>query len=256
MKDSFVICENCGTKSDRNARFCKVCSSTLADAAVQPVISGIKDAKLFQFIGKNSSYYMEKFAKKKGKWFIQINFAALLFGPTWFFYRKMRKIAILYAASLLLFTVLLSVILPAVFLGDVERYFVAREAYSVYVNSDRECYIYKDPPYSTYIKDLHPDYREVRDDLVQAQSRIRLVNRLTIIPVLIVNILVRLFANSIYKNHIAQNISDTPAGVSMKSAILGWLAVTVATYITAFLLILIPHVGRFTEAVNTIISYI
>ncbi len=256
MEDKFVICDNCGTKCDANAKFCKVCSSTLADATVQPVIPGIEDAKLFHYIGKNANHYMEKFAKKKGKWFIQINFAALLFGPTWFFYRKMRKIAILYAAILLLSNVLLSVVLPVAFHGDVERYFAAREAYSDYINSGRECYIYKDPPYSSYIKDLHPDYREVRDELAQAQSRIRLVNWLITIPVLIVNILVRLFANSIYKNHITQNISDTPAGVSMKSALLGWLAVTAATYVAAFLLSLIPHVCRFVIAVDTIISYI
>ncbi len=39
-----MICDKCGTKCDANAKFCKVCSGTLADAAVQPVIPGIEDA--------------------------------------------------------------------------------------------------------------------------------------------------------------------------------------------------------------------
>jgi len=136
MSDNFIICDNCGTKCNVGDTFCKVCFQSLAgsDHLGNQAIDGIENAELEKFIGKNADYYIKKFAGNKDKLFVQLNVAALLFGPTWFFYRKMRKFAAMYAAVLILLSSLLSLALPMVFKTDVEEYYVAREAYINYIN--------------------------------------------------------------------------------------------------------------------------
>ena len=95
MNDKFVFCDNCGTKCNIGDTYCKSCSHTLShlDYLDDQIIDGMDNLELKNRIGKNADYYINKFAKSKKKWFIQLNFAALLFGPTWFFYRKMNKIS-------------------------------------------------------------------------------------------------------------------------------------------------------------------
>ena len=79
------------------------------------------------------------------------------------------------------------------------------QTYSNYINSGGEVYLYKEPPYSTVVIGTHPTYQKIRDNLDDAQNKIRLIEFLITAPVFIINILFRLFANSIYKNHIALN---------------------------------------------------
>ena len=131
MKDAYIVCDNCGTKCHANDVYCKTCSHPLADFTEQ-AIEGIDNQELRQFIGKNSEDYIKKFKKKKGDWFLQINFAALLFGVTWFFYRKMYKVASLYTVGMLLLSMLLSIAVPTLFKADVEAFYAAEEAYTEY----------------------------------------------------------------------------------------------------------------------------
>lgn len=256
MDNQYIICDNCGTKCNSDDKYCKICSYMLSNCVNEPIINGIEDEKLKNYIQKGSDYYLKKFATKKGKWFIQLNFAALLFGPTWFFYRKMHKIAIAYAAILILLSSLLSVVLPVVFKADVDKYYSAKETYSNYINSGGEMYLYKEPPYSTYIIGLHPAYEKIRDDLKDAQNKIRLIEFLINAPVFVVNILFRLFANSIYKNHIITNIHSNKNGASMKSAIGGAVAVNLVTWIISALLLQIPIISRFFEATSTLFNWL
>ena len=258
MDNKFIVCDNCGAKSDIDNTYCKVCSHTLSHSNYldEQIIDGIENLELKNYIGKNANYYIHKFAKPKKKWFIQLNFAALLFGPTWFFYRKMYKIAMIYAAILILLSSLLSLVLPTVFKADVERYYVAKETYSNYINSGGEVNLYKEPPYSTVVIGTHPTYQKIRDNLDDAQNRIRLVEFFITAPVFIINFLFRLFANSIYKNHITSNIHSNHNGVSMKSAIGGLVLVNLVMFFISLLLNQISAVSKFAEATQTLFNWI
>ena len=258
MKDSFVVSKSCGEKCSVNDVCCKNCSYSLSHSEVwkDQIIDGIDSEELKKRIGKNADYYTEKFAKKKKKWFIQFNFAALIFGPAWFFYRKMYKIGILYTAIFLLLSSLLTVLVPTVLQKDVDQYYAAKKAYTNYVNSDREQYIWGEGEYSSYLVGLHPDYQEVTDNLKAAQNKIRWIDFLMSAPVLIINILIRLFANSIYKNHIASTPHSGDYGVSVKSAVVSFVATYVVAAGVAILLDLIPVVSRFSEAANSLMSWL
>ena len=258
MDNKFIVCDNCGAKSDIDDTYCKVCSHTLSHTNYldEQIIDGIENSELKSYIGKNSDYYVKKFAKKKGKWFIQLNFAALLFGPTWFFYRKMNKIAIIYAAVLILLSSLLTLVLPTIFKGDVERYYLAKETYSNYINSGGEVYLYKEPPYSTVLIGKHPTFQKIRDELDDAQNKIRLIEFLITAPVFIINVLFRLFANSIYRNHIPLNIHSNNNGVSMKNAIGGLVLVNLIMFVISLLLNQISVISQFAEATQTLFNWI
>lgn len=258
MDNKFIVCDNCGAKSDIDDTYCKVCSHTLSHTNYwdEQIIDGIENSELKNYIGKNSDYYLKKFAKPKKKWFLQLNFAALLFGPTWFFYRKMNKIAIIYAAILILLSSLLTLVLPTVFKADVEGYYTAKQSYTDYHNSGKETHVFKDPPYSTVLIGKHPDYQKIYDDLDDAQNRIRLIEFLITAPVFIINVLFRLFANSIYKNHIPLNIHSNNNGVSMKNAIGGHVLVNLIMFVISLLLNQISAISQFTEATQTLFNWI
>lgn len=258
MDNKFIVCDNCGAKSDIDDTYCKVCSHTLSHTNYldEQIIDGIENSELKSYIGKNSDYYLEKFAKPKKKWFLQLNFAALLFGPTWFFYRKMNKIAIIYAAILILLSSLLTLVLPTVFKADVEGYYTAKQSYTDYHNSGKETHVFKDPPYSTVLIGKHPDYQKIYDDLDDAQNKIRLIEFFITAPVFIINILFRLFANSIYRNHIPLNIHCNNNGVSMKNAIGGLVLVNLVMFVISLLLNQISVISQFTEATQTLYNWI
>ncbi len=258
MNDKFIVCDNCGAKCDIDDTYCKSCFHTLSHSAYldEQIIDGIENSELKNCIGKNSDYYIKKFAKNKGKYFIQLNFAALLFGPTWFFYRKMYKFAIVYATILILLSSLLTLVLPTVFKSDVEGYYVAKETYSNYINTGGEVLLYKEAPYSTVVIGTHPTYQKIRDNLDAVQNKIRLIEFLITAPVFVINILFRLFANSIYKNHITLNIHSNNNGVSMKSAISGFVMVNLVMFIIFLLLNQISVVSKFAEATQTLFYWI
>ena len=220
------------------------------------IIETMDNEKLREVLNKNADYYTEKFKKTDKKWAPQLNFAALFFGPTWFFYRKMYKIAVIYAAAVVLLSCLLGAVLPAIFKADVDNYFDAKQAYTEYVNSGGETLLFEDPPYSTVVIGTHPTYQKLRDNLKAAQNKIMLINFFVTVPVNVLNILFRLFANSIYKNHITQNADTFEGGVSMKNAVLFHIAVAVATAAISVMLSNIQIVSQFTEATQTLFYWL
>lgn len=258
MNDKFIVCDNCGAKCDINATYCKACSHAFScsDYLDDQIIDGMKNSELKNYIGKNADYYIKEFAKKKGKWFMQLNVAALLFGPTWFFYRKMYKAAMIYAAVLIVLSSLLTLVLPTVFKADVERYYNAKEQYSSYINSGAEMSLYEDPPYSTVVIGTHPAWKKVLDNLKSAQNRIRLIELLMTAPVFIINIVIRLFANAIYKNHITLHTQRNASGVSVKSAIGGLILVNAVMFLISSLLSQVPAVSQFVQATQTLFNWL
>lgn len=221
------------------------------------VIDGIDNAELKKYLGKNSEYYVKKFAEKKDKkWFIQINFAALFFGTTWFFYRKMDKIALISATVLILLSSLLTLALATVFQSDVEKYYTAKERYASYVNSGGEVLLFKDPPYSSVVIGTHPTYEKLVNELDSAQNGIRWIAFFIAAPVVVPSLLLRLFANSIYRKHIRANIHGNRFGVSQKSAIDGLILVGAGILLCYFLLNLVPAVSRFIQATQMLYPWL
>lgn len=258
MTDSMIICEKCGAKCQQGDLYCRACFSTLSnlDASDREIFEGVDTEELTEYLGPKPYYYIEKFRKAKKKRYLQINLCALLFGPPWFFYRKMYKAGILFSAAIILLSALPTLILPVVFKADVDRYYAAKEAYSDYINSGGEVNLYKEPPYSTVPIGLHPTYKKLRDDLDAAQKKIRWLERGTVLPSLVVNFLFRLCANCFYKNYIRLNIRKTIGGVNKSAAILGFLGVNAASLVISLLLSLVPAVSAFVEATQTLYYWI
>ncbi len=249
MKDAYIVCDNCGTKCHANDVYCKTCSHPLA-AFTEQAIEGIDNQELRQFIGKNSEDYIKKFKKKKGDWFLQINFAALLFGVTWFFYRKMYKVASLYTVGMLLLSMLLSIAVPTLFKEDVEAFYAAEKARADYIDSGGETHVYKDPPYSNVMIGRHPTYQKLSDDLLNAERKLHLMEWLIGLTVLVADILMRLLANAFYKRHIRQNIGTEKGGTSVTGAVIGFVAVDALSTLCSFVVCLIPVVAQFQVAVS------
>ncbi len=244
------ICDNCGATCDIRDTYCKKCLQSFLkqDETSKPVIEGIDNTELKKFLGKNSEYYLEKFAKAKNKnVFLQLNFSALLFGPNWFFYRKMKKLAIMYVAILFMLSLMLSVALPIIFEADIDTYYDAKKAYNDY---DGEVLIFKEG--TTTILGRDPIYQEVHDNLDNAQRKIILIDFLIGAPVFVVNIMFRLLGNFFYKKHIISNINTTEGGTSGKAAFWGIIATNVVAFIISLLLLLIPAVYRFQHAIATL----
>ena len=242
MNNQFKACNHCGTKCDINDKFCKVCFSTLTETEFEPVIEGIEDVELINYIDKRSDYYLKKFAQKKKKWFIQWNWAAMLFGPTWFFYRKMYKVATIYSAALILLFLLFTLVMPIAFRADIDYYFEARDSYYTYTEN------YNNPNgwYTIYDE---PEYQDIKADYRSAQKMIKRISFLINVPVNVLNFAFRLFGNAFYKRHIILNVHNGNNGVSMKSAIFGLVGYNVALRLVSLLLLLVPAVVRFMEAI-------
>lgn len=245
MLDQFRVCEHCGTKCGTDDKFCKVCFATLPEEVYQPIIEGIEDVDIINYIGKNSDYYLEKFAQKKKKWFIQLNWGALLFGPAWFFYRKMYKVAMIYSAALVLVSFLFTLIMPIAFQADVDYYFEVKGAFNTYTanynNPDGRYHIYSEP-----------EYREFSTNYKSAKKMIQKINLLIVVPVNVLNFAFRLLGNAFYKRHVTLNIHNGNNGVSKKSAILGWVGYTIAVNTASVVLLFVPAVLRFMQALSLI----
>lgn len=256
MRPHTKICDDCGNLCDINDTYCKKCSRSFSKTTVnrEPIMTGIEEDELKSFIGKNAGYYLNQFAKAKDKKiFVQCNFAALLFGPGWFFYRKMSKVAIVYVAVVTVISAVLSVCIPMAFRSDIDAYCSAREAYADYVNSDQETYIFGD---NAYDMTIHPTYERLKNDLKACQHKIRLISILIDVPVLVLHIVFRLFANSFYKEYILSHIHTSVGGTSGKSAFWGVVLVGAAVFVVSLLLWQIPVVSRFQNATQTLLNWL
>ena len=104
---------------------------------------------------------------------------------------------------------------------------------------------------------LMEEYYDVNNEteLDDAQNKIRLIEFLITAPVFIINVLFRLFANSIYRNHIPLNIHSNNNGVSMKNAIGGLVLVNLIMFVISLLLNQISAISQFTEATQTLFNW-
>lgn len=249
------ICDNCGAHCEAGANYCKNCHLPLSEPDYNdgPVIESIDNDDLKKYIGDNSSYYLRKFAKVKNKnVFMQLNFSALLFGPAWFFYRKMNRFAIMYVAIMFIFMSILSVALPMAFESDIDEYYSAKTAYSDYVNNDGEVLVFEEG--STAVVGVNEEFTELQDNLKSAQHRIILIYILIALPGLIVNVIFRLYGNAVYKKHIINNIVSSDIGTisKFKAFLIGIVTVNAVWIVISLLLSQLPAVSHFYGAYNTI----
>ena len=99
------ICPNCGANNPPDTLFCPTCGMprNVSGAEAQfnnpyvkfddpfkdVTIDGVSSKDMAEFIQGSSYEYIRKFSQKKHNGF---NWAAFIFGPLWFLYRKMYKI--------------------------------------------------------------------------------------------------------------------------------------------------------------------
>lgn len=255
------ICDNCGAVSDEKETYFKKCSNPLPVSATdvnEPVIDGIENSELEKFIGeKKYPYYKKMFLKAKGKnVFVQMNWAAILFGPHWFFYRKMPKAAVMFVAFSLLLNLIFFVAIPCMFSSVTEEYYENKEAYRNYVNSDLPIFKGDEievPSYELkpdWYYDLHPDYQAVKDSLINSQNQLRTISWICNALFFIITMGVRLFGNYIYRRHIVENIAKNDGGTSIGLVFLSiGLAISI-TLILSLILLLIPAANNFNIATN------
>lgn len=119
------ICPVCGRNNPKNTLFCPGCGTSLAGGAQrqqappfagnpffapaydgQQTIQGLSAAEVAQVVRLNTATYIPRFLRMEGKKApVSFNWAAFLFSPFWFFYRKMYAVgavllSVLFALSL------------------------------------------------------------------------------------------------------------------------------------------------------------
>ncbi len=119
-----IICPICGFVNEYGVDKCKKCSAPLftegtdeefsfADDAfaADAKLNDIPNREYVEYIGRNRSRYLSSFYALSGQGRnISVNWGAMLFGPVWFFYRKMPKIGVLLIAAVFAFELLLGMI--------------------------------------------------------------------------------------------------------------------------------------------------
>ena len=83
-----------------------------------------KQYLLFRFLGSNAGKFMNAFRKIDSGRGFTFNWAALFFGPYWFFYRKLYKPGIIFMT--------LSAVISVIFTPTLNRFAEITEAYRVY----------------------------------------------------------------------------------------------------------------------------
>ena len=141
------ICPNCGANNPPNTLFCPTCGMprNVSSAETQynnnpyvkfedpfrnVEVDGIPAKDVAEFIQGSSYQYIRKFSTKKHNGF---NWAAFIFGPLWFLYRKMYKIG----AAVLIIIAVLSISFSAPANSYMEEFNKAMEQ-AAYAETDEE----------------------------------------------------------------------------------------------------------------------
>lgn len=122
VSSDIIYCHMCGKLNDGIAKFCSNCGATLLTQALEPEPiphetnmtknpqfqsniynseNNTFDEDMMMLIGKNATYYVEKFkVMDEKKTTISWNWASFFFSAYWFMYRKM------YAAGLIIIVII------------------------------------------------------------------------------------------------------------------------------------------------------
>ena len=175
------------------------------------------------FIDKNSSRYVDIFAKNEGKKiFFHMNWSAMFFNVYWMFYRKMYK----YAVIFLIISMLYSIGVTAISATAIKPAMLEAEKiiapYAQYLNNTND--------YNMAFTDGSVDMTEALNAATKYDRKIdAIIGKMTfwvIIASIVFSTLFGLLADCIYRSHVLHNINRTRGGTS------GWsLAGGVAVYL-------------------------
>ena len=234
-------CPNCGATVINGDTYCRTCSTPLdfEPTPQEPLLYGIKKSDWHLFIDKNSSRYVEIFAKNEGKKiFFHMNWAAMFFNVYWMFYRKMYKYAVIFLIVSMLFSIgvtaiAVSAVKPAML--EAEKII---EPYSQYIDNTNNLYA----AYS----DGSIDVNEILTAATKYDREIDAImgklSFLIIVPSLIFGTLFGLLADCIYRSYVLRNINRTRGGTSGWSLVLG-----IALYIFTSEVVLNPIITYFVS---------
>lgn len=198
------ICPNCGANNPPDTLFCPTCGMPrnvngaeaqfnnpyvrFDDPFKDVTIDGVSSKDMAEFIQGSSYEYIRKFSQKKHNGF---NWAAFIFGPLWFLYRKMYKIG---AAVLIVI-----MILAVSFSGSVNNF---TDSYN---NAMEKAY------YAQTDEELNDAYEDVEQLLVSDDALfIQLFGALIFVTSLCCGI----FGNTAYRKYCVKSIKEVEASTT------------------------------------------
>lgn len=198
------ICPNCGANNPPDTLFCLTCGMPrnvngaeaqfnnpyvrFDDPFKDVTIDGVSSKDMAEFIQGSSYEYIRKFSQKKHNGF---NWAAFIFGPLWFLYRKMYKIG---AAVLIVI-----MILAVSFSGPVNNF---TDSYN---NAMEKAY------YAQTDEELNDAYEDVEQLLVSDDALfIQLFGALIFVTSLCCGI----FGNTAYRKYCVKSIKEVEASTT------------------------------------------
>lgn len=145
------ICPNCGANNPPDTLFCPTCGMPRNVSGTETqfsnpyvrfddpfkgvTIDGVSSKDMAEFIQGSSYEYIRKFSQKKHNGF---NWAAFIFGPLWFLYRKMYKIG----GALLLIIAIIAITFSGPINDFTENYnTVMEKAYSAQTDEEADAAI-------------------------------------------------------------------------------------------------------------------
>lgn len=234
-------CEFCGSVYSDNDDGCPNCRKNAIVVAHKDLtedFEGYPKSKWHRYIDFNSDRYMRVFEKHEGKkWFISLNWSALLFNFMWMLYRRLYKMAFFYLIFLNIFSVIYFFGVTAAFSGAEANYEAAhREWYAFRQTDEYEIYVtkQKSPP-MVYDEDgwlveeeIADDneyvikYEELEENMNDARALSSCYLPVLYIGIFAIDIIIRLFSDCVYKQHIKKNIENPPKGTSVALGIWGY----------------------------------
>ena len=228
--DEMLTCPYCGAeRTSENDVKCPECRRTYPDKEER--IAGIPVKDMTAFVDKNAEFYIPVF-KKNGtkKHFKSWNWAAAFFPVYWLFYRKMYSQGALYIVAVNTVSLLLSIIMAFCFSSTYIEKAQAKEDFDIWSGKVTE-YMRNDPQHANYD---NPEYAVISNKMWDANNRyeeaattISIINLAeTLITYAAVFVLMGLYGNSIYYNHVRKNVSRPNDGGTSFPGMIGALIIS------------------------------
>ena len=211
MSEPEKRCEYCGAPYIVSDGYCRNCWKKLPDEPQDDVVllNGVKKAEWHMFIDKNSSRYVEIYAKNEGKKaFLHMNWAAFFFGINWLCYRKMYKYALIVFILNFIISAAASLLVIGTFRSQIEPLYKDIAAYEESFSDTNITII--DYDYAT-----SPLYSAAMDAQNQLNKIYIKISSILLFVLLISNIIFGLFADCIYRAYILKHIKFTDGGTSL-----------------------------------------
>jgi predicted RNA-binding Zn-ribbon protein involved in translation (DUF1610 family) len=236
-------CPNCGATVINGDTYCRTCNTPLnyEPPKQEELLYGIKKSDLHLFIDKNSSRYVDIFAKNEGKKiFFHINWAAMFFNVYWMFYRKMYKYAVIFLVVSLLYSIGVTAIAATAIKPAMLEAEKIIAPYAEYLSNSNG--------HNMAFTDGTVDVTEVLTAATKYDREIdKIIGKMSfwvITASIIFSALFGLLADCIYRSHVLHNVNRTRGGTS------GWsLACGVLVYMLVSNLIESPIITYITTII-------